>query len=113
MFSSPAKHDELVALLLAYEQFLEHTKRADMAGVYEEAVKHQRWCPIKSEDCWTELPDIHWSPLQRELIDSMPGERFIPHSFELTGVRIPRRLQSRITERRLANAAANELAYLI
>ena len=77
VFSSPAKHDELVALLSAYEQFLEQNKRADMAGVYEEAVKHQDWCPIKSQDCWTELPDIHWSPLQRQLIDSMPGERFI------------------------------------
>jgi ATP-dependent helicase/nuclease subunit B len=113
VFSSPAKHNELVALLLAYEQFLKQNKRADMAGVYEEALRHQDWCPIKSQDCWTEIPDIHWSPLQRQLIDSMPGERFIPHSFELSGVRIPRRLRSRSTERRLANATTNELAYLM
>jgi ATP-dependent helicase/nuclease subunit B len=113
VFSSPAKHDELVPLLLAYERFLKQHKRADMAGVYEEAVKHQDWCPIKSQDCWTELPGIHWSPLQRQVIDSMPGERFIPHSFELSGVRIPRRLKWRSTERRLADAASNELAYLM
>ena len=113
MFSSPAKHSELVALLLAYEQFLKQNKRSDMAGVYEEAVTHQDWCPIKSQDCWTELPDIHWSPLQRQLIDSMPGERVLPHSFELTGVSIPRRLKSRSAERRLADATSNELAYLM
>ena len=112
VFSSPAKHEELVALLLAYEQFLKQNKRADMAGVYEEAVKHQDWCPIKPRDCWTELPDVHWGPLQRQLIDSMPGERLIPHSFELSRVRIPRRLRSRRTESRLANATTNELAYL-
>ena len=113
VFSSPAKHDELVALLSAYEQFLKQNKRADMARVYEEALRHQDWCPIKSQDCWTELPDIHWSPLQRQLIDSMPGERFAPHSFELSGVRIPRRLKSRTTERRFADATTNELAYLM
>jgi RecB family exonuclease len=113
VFSSSAKHDELVALLSAYQTFLKQNKRVDMAGVYEEALKHQDWCPIKSQDCWTELPDIHWSPLQCQLIDSMPGERFIPHSFELSGVRIPRRLKSQSTERRLADATTNELAYLM
>ena len=113
VFSSPAKHDELVALLLAYEQFLKQNKRADMADVYEEALRHQDWCPIKSQDCWTELPDIRWNSLQRQLIDSMPGERFIPHSFELSGVRIPRRLSSRSTVRRLADSTSSELAYLM
>jgi RecB family exonuclease len=112
-FSSPAKHDELVVLLSAYEQFLKQNERSDMAGVYEEAVKHQDWCPIKSLDCWTELPDIQWSPLQRQMIDSMPGERFAPHSFELSGVPLPRRLKSRSTDRRLADPTTNELAYLM
>ena len=104
VFSSPAKHAELVALLSAYEHFLEQNKRADMAAVYEEAVKHQDWCPIKSQDCWTELPDVNWSPLQRLLIDSMPGERLNPRAFELSGVRVPRRLKSLETERSLADA---------
>lgn len=67
-FSSAAKHAELVALLLAYEQFLELHKRGDMAAVYEEAVKHPNWCPIQPQDCWTELPDTRWAPLQRSLI---------------------------------------------
>ena len=113
VFSSPAKHAELVALLSAYEHFLDQNKRGDMAAVYEEAVKHQDWCPIQSQDCWTELPDTNWSPLQRLLIDSMRGERFHPHAFELSGVRVPRRLMSRRTERLLADVATNELAFLM
>ena len=64
-FASPAKHAELVALLRAYERFLSDHKRADMATVYQEAVRHQDWCPIQPQDCWTELPDANWNPLQR------------------------------------------------
>ena len=64
-FESPAKHAELRALLAAYEQFLSQNNRGDMAVVYEEAVKHPDWCPIQPEDCWTELPDAIWTPLQR------------------------------------------------
>ena len=41
------------------------------------------------------------------------AERVIPHSFELSGVSIPRRLKSRSAERRFADATSNELAYLI
>lgn len=80
VFSSQAKHAELVALLWAYEHFLDQHKRGDMATVYEEAMKCPEWSPIQPEDCWTELPDSSWSPLQRSLIDSMGGERFHPRS---------------------------------
>jgi ATP-dependent helicase/nuclease subunit B len=113
VFSSSAKYAELVALLLAYEHFLDQHNRADMAAVYEEAVKHQDWCPIQSQDCWTELPDIHWSPLQRSLIDSMRGEHFHPHGFELFGVDVPRRLMSQRTVRQKAEVATNTLAFLM
>ena len=112
-FSSPAKHAELVALLCAYERFLDQHKRGDIAAVYEEAVKHQDWSPIQSQDCWTELPDTNWSPLQRLLIDSMRGERFHPRAFELSGVRVPRRLMLRRTERLMAEVAKNKLAFLM
>src|SRR5215213_9932954 len=66
-FESAAKHAEMRALLSAYEQFLVGNNRGDMATVYEEAVKHPDWCPIQPEDCWTELPDTVWTPLQRTL----------------------------------------------
>ena len=66
-FASPEKHAELRALLASYEEFLAANKRGDMALVYEEAVKHPDWCPIQPADCWTELPDVVWTPLQRQL----------------------------------------------
>lgn len=113
VFSSPAKYAELVALLGLYQRFLDQNKRGDMATVYEEAVKHQEWCPIQSQDCWTELPDTIWSPLQRLLIDSMPGERLHPRAFEVSGVRVPRRVASRKTDRLMADVATNELAFLM
>ena len=75
LFASPAKHAEIVALLSAYERFLNEQKRADMATVYQEALKHPDWCPIQPQDCWTELPDANWNPLQRALLDGLPGER--------------------------------------
>src|SRR5262245_11799330 len=52
-FESPAKHAEIVALLSTYERFLNDQRRADMATVYEEALKHPEWCPIQPCDCWT------------------------------------------------------------
>jgi ATP-dependent helicase/nuclease subunit B len=113
LFSSPAKHAELVALLSAYERFLDQHESGDMSTVYEEALKHPDWCPIHSEDCWTEFPDTVWSPLQRLLIDSMPGERFYPRAFELSGVSVPRRLMSRRTDRLMADVATNELAFVM
>jgi ATP-dependent helicase/nuclease subunit B len=113
VFSSSEKYAEVVALLSAYEEFLEHHKRGDMATVYEEAMKHPDWCPIQSEDCWTEFPDTNWNPLQMGLINSMGGERFHPRAFDLAGVSVPRRLKLRITERIRADVAKNPLAFLM
>ena len=47
--------------------------------------KHPDWCPIQAEDCWTELPDVVWTPLQRRLIDAMPGERIVPTALAASG----------------------------
>ena len=99
-FESKAKHAEMRALLAAYEQFLRTNNRGDMAAVYEEALKHQSWCPIQEQDCWTELPDTIWTPLERRLIEAMPGERIAPRALELSGVNVPRRLsESRAASR--------------
>jgi hypothetical protein len=89
-FVSPAKHQELRALLTAYETFLSTEQRGDMATVYEEAVLHADWCPIQPTDCWTEYPYAPWSPLQRALIDSLPGERVVPRAFEIAGSTLSR-----------------------
>jgi ATP-dependent helicase/nuclease subunit B len=111
-FASPAKHAELRALLESYEQLLVHEKRGDMAVVFEEALKHRDWCPIQDQDCWTELPDHVWSPLQRRLIDAMPGERIVPRALEVAGATIPRRLVGPC-ERVAPDPATNPLAFLM
>lgn len=112
-FSSAAKHAELVALISAYDDYLKHNKRGDLAAVYEEAVKHPDWCPIQPQDCWTDLPDTYWSPLQRSLIDSIPGERLRPRAFRLSAPPVPRRLISQNTEPATPEALTNVLAYLM
>ncbi len=112
-FSSAAKHVELHALLAAYEQFLTDNKRGDLATIYEEALKHPEWCPIKNADCWTELPDAFWTRLQRALIDVTPGERIAPLAFQIPGVTIPRRLSSQNIKRLDPKMETNELAFLM
>jgi hypothetical protein len=90
---APAKDAELRAPLAAYEQFLAANHRGDMAAVYMEAVRHLDWCPIQLQDCWTELPDAIWTPLQRVVMDLMPGERITPRTLVLQGASLPRRIQ--------------------
>jgi hypothetical protein len=112
-FSSPAKHTELVALLSSYERFLDDRRRGDMAAVYQEALLHPDWCPIQPQDCWTELPDTTWNPLQCALIDAMRGVRVEPCAFGLAGVPVPRRWRSRTTTRVPPDGAMNRLAFLM
>jgi ATP-dependent helicase/nuclease subunit B len=113
MFSSTDKYAELVALFSAYIHFLDQNHRGDIATVYEEASQHPDWCPIQIQDCWTELPNTPWSPLQRLLIDSVRGERFNPQAFQVPRVIVPRRLASRQTQRVVAQVETNELAFLM
>ena len=91
-FESPAKHAELRALLAAYERHLEREHRGDMAIGVRRGAGASDWCPIQPQDCWTELPDAIWTPLQRRLIDAMPGERISPRALALPGRTVPRRL---------------------
>ncbi len=112
-FESPAKHAELRALLSAYEQFLAENNRGDMAAVYQEALEHPGWCPIQPQDCWTELPDTIWSPLQRRLMDVMPGERVLPHALALPGATVPRRLTDAPVERSVPAEEVSPLAFLM
>jgi len=110
-FGSPEKHAELVALLSAYESFLDKNRRGDVATVFLEAMSHPDWCPIQPADCWTEMPDVLWSPLQRRLIEAMPGERVFPAALELPGLNVPRRWEHGRTDRRAAGAGAT-LAFM-
>jgi hypothetical protein len=112
-FENPVKHAELQALLASYERYLTDNRRGDMATVYEEAVQHLNWCPIQPEDCWTELPGTIWAPLQRRLIDRMPGERIVPRTLAAAGAIVPRRLADGRTERFVVVAAAAPFAFLL
>ncbi|MEO8260498.1 MAG: PD-(D/E)XK nuclease family protein, partial [Acidobacteriota bacterium] len=112
-FASPEKHLELRALLASYEQFLEAHHRGDMALVHEEALRHADWCPIQPGDCWTELPNVVWTPLQRQLMDAMPGERMAPAALAIPGAAVPRRLRAAHMAWRPATAETNPLAYLL
>lgn len=112
-FASPAKHKELTALMTAYEAFLVTEKRGDMATVYEEAVQHPDWCPIQPPDCWTELPDAPWTPLQRTLMDRMPGERVVPRALQIVGSTLPRRAAGAHVERIPADPRTSALAFLM
>jgi ATP-dependent helicase/nuclease subunit B len=111
-FESEAKHAELRALLASYEQFLAANHRGDMAAVYEEAVKHPDWCPIQAQDCWTELPETIWSPVQSRLLDSLPGERVAPHALVIKDAVLPRRLADQRIERVSPAFKANPVALL-
>lgn len=93
-FASPAKRDELVALLGAYEHYLDRTKRGDHATVFDEALKLAAWCPVLPADCWMVWPDAVWAPLEQRLIDGLPGERITLETPTVAGTDVPRRLLS-------------------
>lgn len=92
-FTSPAKHAEVGALLARYEHFLDTDKRGDVATVYAEALQHADWSPIGTDDCWIETPDVVWTPLQRRLIDALPGERIVARACAVDGPEPPRRMR--------------------
>ncbi|HSL51752.1 MAG TPA: hypothetical protein VK878_22015, partial [Candidatus Deferrimicrobiaceae bacterium] len=91
-FGSASKHAELQALLAGYEQHLTARRLADRAEVYREALLHLDVCPIQAGDLRVELPTIIWSPLERRLLDALPGARVIPRALELPGLDVPRRM---------------------
>ncbi len=111
-FVSAEKHREFHALLASYEAFLADTRRGDVATMLEEARSHLDWCPIQAPDCWTEMPDVVWAPLQRQLIDAMPGERIVPKTVAYPGATIPRRLRSAQVDRQTPDATM-PLAFLM
>lgn len=93
-FANASKHAELQALLAGYEQHLAARLLADRAEVHREALLHLDVCPIQPSDLRLELPTIIWTPLERQLLDVLPGTRVIPRSLDLPGLDVPRRMTS-------------------
>jgi ATP-dependent helicase/nuclease subunit B len=69
------KQSELAALLSAFERHLDSSRVADMPLVFEEAVRHPDWCPIRGEDLVLERPGVPWAPVVRRFLDVLPGHR--------------------------------------
>ncbi|MDP2627883.1 MAG: PD-(D/E)XK nuclease family protein [Candidatus Rokubacteria bacterium] len=93
-FESPAKRAELAALLEAYESHLTAQHLADTAAVYLEALLHADVCPVRPGDLWTELPGVIWAPLERRLLEVLPGNRVAPTTLAIPGLETPRRLRA-------------------
>lgn len=91
-FANAGKHAELQALLASYERHLAERRLADRAEVYREALRHLDLCPIQPADLHIELPTIIWSPVERRLLDALPGTRVIPRAPHLPGLDVPRRM---------------------
>lgn len=93
-FANASKHAELQALLASYEQHLAARGLADRAEVYREALLHLDVCPIQAADLHIELPTVIWSPLERRVLDVLPGTRVTPRALDLPGLAMPRRMTS-------------------
>ena len=93
-FTNPSKHAELRALLASYEQHLAERRLADRAEVYREALLHLDVCPIQPADLHVETPTVVWSPLERRLLDVLPGAPVTPRALDLPGLDVPRRMTS-------------------
>ena len=93
-FTGAGKHAELQALLSSYERHLTERRLADRADVYREARLHLDVCPIQPADLHIELPSVIWSPLERRLLDGLPGTRVRPRALALPGLDVPRRMTS-------------------
>jgi ATP-dependent helicase/nuclease subunit B len=114
---SADKHDEFRALLSAYEAHLAEKRLADQAAVFQEALRHLDLCPVLPEDVRTELPGVIWAPLERRLLDVLPGHRLPPAARLLPGLDPPRRLTALASPSALgkpvAASDAERLAFLL
>jgi RecB family exonuclease len=93
-FANASKHAELQALLAAYEQHLVARRLADRAEVFREALRHLDVCPIQPADLHIELPTTIWTPLERRLLNALPGTCVVPRALALPGLDVPRRMTS-------------------
>ena len=82
-FESPAKHAELRALLASYEQFLAAEQpRRHGARLRRGGASIRTGARFSRRTAGPSCPTSIWTPLQRRLIDAMPGERIVPRALE-------------------------------
>jgi ATP-dependent helicase/nuclease subunit B len=85
-FAVRAKHAELQALVRAYEHYLAVHRLADRADVYGAALEHLDACPVGPDDLRLELPGTVWTPLERRLLDALPGTLLPSHTLQVAGL---------------------------
>ncbi len=85
-FASREKHEAVVALVRRYEQLLRDEHRADLPSVYEVALTHATYCPVRDVDLLVEYPHTGWPPLVRRFLDALPATRVAAHALEVPGV---------------------------
>jgi hypothetical protein len=110
-FTNLSKHAELRALLASYEQHLAERRLADRAEVYREALLHLDVCPIQPADLHVETPTVVWSPLERRLLDVLPGAPVTPRALDLPGLDVPRRMTSLASPMETAAPAPSSNAF--
>src|SRR5438094_258285 len=111
-FTVAEKHAELQALLASYERYLAEHRLADEADVYRAALSDLGTAPIAAGDVRLELPGVIWSPLERQLLDALPGEAVRSRTLALPGAPTPRR-EARHGSRSTPSSPAGRLAYVM
>jgi RecB family exonuclease len=91
-FANADKAAELKALVTAYETHLAAHALADAADVYRETLVRLDVGPVLAGDLRLELPGVIWTPLERSLLDALPGERVTPRTVDVPGSAPLRRL---------------------
>ncbi|MEW6279209.1 MAG: PD-(D/E)XK nuclease family protein [Candidatus Eremiobacterota bacterium] len=81
------KRAELCALLRAYEDSLQSNSLADRASVFRHARPGRL---VDEDDLVLEFPSVRWKPLERKLLDELPGRKVPPRAVDLQP---PRRLR--------------------
>ena len=87
-FASPTKHAELVALLASYEQFLADQQARRHGARVRRGGEASRLVPDSAGGLLDRAAGRVWTPLQRQLIDAMPGERIVPERWRYRAPRL-------------------------
>jgi ATP-dependent helicase/nuclease subunit B len=87
--ASPAKAEELRALLRAYERYLEEHHLADAAGCLTTAMAVSNKFPVTPDSLVLEMFGACDSPLERAFLDSLPARRIPVHIAAVPGLKLP------------------------
>ena len=85
-FVNADKHAELSALLAATRRTWPIATSPTRPTSTARRSRHLDVWPVLAGDLRIELPGVIWSPLERRLLDALPGTRVTPRALELPGL---------------------------